>query len=287
MKTRQLIPYQRRHRGALYDLLYYSRSMHSHLDWYHTDQWLSSRHALSFMLMEDTKALGFISIARPIQGMAWTRILTVERQTEKTILQDTLSNLYPQLVEAGVARLHILCTQEWTVDLARNMGWQYLEDIITMARLPKADPVLQADEDPNITIKPAYPEHLREICQIDHASFGAPWQMTYEEFRRAHSVSSSTTIAVQDQQILGYQISTRNNNKGHLARLGVAPDTQSRGVGTLLLSDLLYRFHKRGINTMTVNTQASNVRSQQLYEKFSFQRTGFDLPVWYIDLVPN
>ena len=51
-----------------------------------------------------------------------------------------------------------------------------------------------------------------------------------------------------------------------------------------LLIDLLSRFERRGVLSMTVNTQASNTRSQRLYTGFGFERTGYDLPVWMVEI---
>ncbi|MBZ0277817.1 MAG: GNAT family N-acetyltransferase, partial [Anaerolineae bacterium] len=53
-----------------------------------------------------------------------------------------------------------------------------------------------------------------------------------------------------------------------------------QGVGGALLGDVLQRFFRRNVFSMTVNTQASNEQSQRLYTRFGFSRTGFDLPYW-------
>jgi hypothetical protein len=44
---------------------------------------------------------------------------------------------------------------------------------------------------------------------------------------------------------------------------------------------MITRFQRRNIQTITVNTQASNARSQQLYVRFNFLQNGYDLPVWF------
>ena len=60
---------------------------------------------------------------------------------------------------------------------------------------------------------------------------------------------------------------------------------QGKRVGAILLHDLLTRFSKRGVQTMTVNTQASNIISQRLYQRYKFFRNGFDLPIWQYQVV--
>ena len=85
-------------------------------------------------------------------------------------------------------------------------------------------------------------------------------------------------------QIIGYQVCTLYRDGAHLARLAVHPGYQGRGIGSVLLNDVLRRFFKRRVYTMTVNTQVSNHRSQHLYQRYGFERNGYDLPVWSIRL---
>ena len=91
----------------------------------------------------------------------------------------------------------------------------------------------------------------------------------------------SCTVAVKANTILGYQLSTLYFDGAHLARLAIAPQAQGSGVGGALLGNLILRFFKRGIYTMTVNTQTSNQRSRNLYARFGFHPNGYDLPYWW------
>jgi len=88
-----------------------------------------------------------------------------------------------------------------------------------------------------------------------------------------------------ENEVVGYQISTRHRAMGHLARLAVIPNRQGKRVGSMLLHDLLSKFDKRGIKSVTVNTQNSNQSSQRLYNHYGFERNGFDLAVWQKDIV--
>jgi ribosomal-protein-alanine N-acetyltransferase len=108
--------------------------------------------------------------------------------------------------------------------------------------------------------------------------------MTRSELHQAQRVAAFCTLAKHNDSIVGYQISTQYRDGAHLARLGVDPEWQGQGIGTLLLQNLLSRFYQRQITTVTVNTQASNIRSQRLYRDFGFYRNGYDLPVWSVSL---
>jgi ribosomal protein S18 acetylase RimI-like enzyme len=104
------------------------------------------------------------------------------------------------------------------------------------------------------------------------------------DLRFARKIAAVHTVAVLDNEIVGYQLSTQYRQSGHLARLAVSPDMQGFGIGAALLDDMIRRFLRRRVRTVTVNTQESNVRSQRLYEQYGFRRNGYDLPVYTINL---
>ena len=80
--------------------------------------------------------------------------------------------------------------------------------------------------------------------------------------------------------IVGYQLSTKSPLGTHLARLGVMPEAQGRGVGSALVSHLIQSFGAGQLSRLSVNTQADNTASLALYQKLGFIRTGEQLPVF-------
>jgi ribosomal protein S18 acetylase RimI-like enzyme len=61
---------------------------------------------------------------------------------------------------------------------------------------------------------------------------------------------------------------------GHLARLAVKTTMQGRGIGYLLVHQVLNQFRRQGVRHVTVNTQQNNVASLALYSKAGFIITG-------------
>ena len=133
-------------------------------------------------------------------------------------------------------------------------------------------------------IRLTQPEDLPTLIAVDHAAFAPLWQMDKNEIRQAERISAACTVAEIGGKMVGYQLSTLYFDGAHLARLAVIPALQGRGIARALLADVLKRFERRGVRSMTVNTQASNVRSQRLYTGFGFERNGYDLPVWIAHL---
>jgi ribosomal protein S18 acetylase RimI-like enzyme len=60
----------------------------------------------------------------------------------------------------------------------------------------------------------------------------------------------------------------------------VRKEAQGKGVGSALLGDLFRRLRWQGMDYISVNTQADNYASLQLYQKFGFTRTGEQYPVY-------
>jgi len=54
----------------------------------------------------------------------------------------------------------------------------------------------------------------------------------------------------------------------------VRPELQGRGVGRLLVADLIQQAERHGMYRLTVNTQSDNSASLALYRKIGFMKPG-------------
>jgi ribosomal protein S18 acetylase RimI-like enzyme len=176
----------------------------------------------------------------------------------------------------------LLLVRNWITTYAQVLGFRFLEEIVTFRRPPLPIP-LDAPP-PGLSIRLTTPDDLPVILSVDNHAFAPPWQMEHDELRAAMRISACCTVAEMHGEIIGYQLSTLYFDGAHLARLAVVPEAQGTGIARSLLIDLLHRFARRSVHSMTVNTQSSNTRSQHLYTGFGFERTGYDLPVWTVDI---
>jgi ribosomal-protein-alanine N-acetyltransferase len=177
-----------------------------------------------------------------------------------------------------VRRVSLLGIRDWIEPIAAQLGFEHNDDIVTLRRSSAQLPDFRIPRD--LTIRPTELEDLPTITRVDHAAFAPPWQLSLRELRQADRISASCTVAVRDGQIIGYQLTTLYFDGAHLARLAVLPQAQGSGVGAALVYDLLARFWRRQVHSITVNTQSSNQRSQRLYIRLGFHHNGFNLPVW-------
>ncbi|MBI1257444.1 MAG: GNAT family N-acetyltransferase [Chloroflexi bacterium] len=277
-------PYERRHRQAVRDLLFRAYRVHTHLDWQESDQWLDEGESYPARLVwQGSRLQGIIATSAPLNQTCWLRILAINDQADAQQIFSLLWNaLVPELRAQGVHTVALLMIRNWLSTYVTPFGFRFTEEIITFRRpqLP-----IPADAPPSgLAIRQAQPDDLSNILDVDNRAFVAPWQMEREELRQAERISASCTVAELGGRMVGYELSTLYFDGAHLARLAVVPEAQGIGVARALLSDLLNRFARRGVYSMTVNTQSSNMRSQHLYTGFGFERTGYDLPVWMAEL---
>lgn len=283
LRTRlHITPYERKHRDELLNLSYYSRWTHQHLDWYKMRQWIDDEAALLFLAWQGRHLVGYMGLSAALNASSWIRLLGIgDGVIPAPVIQELWQSAAAQCLQLGISSVMILLANNWLSAYVRQLGFAWLEDIITLNHIggkPPAPPLAPVE------VVPARAEDLPRIAQIDHLAFYPPWQMSPRDLWRAFRISASATIAILADNIVGYQISTRHQEAGHLARLAVTPAHQGKQIGSALLAELLREFNHRGIHSVTVNTQLSNRSSQHLYQHYGFFRNGFDLEVWHKSL---
>jgi N-acetylglutamate synthase-like GNAT family acetyltransferase len=273
-----ITPYERRHLQAVLDLLFDSRRAHNHLDWHDTGQWLDAHQNWVQVGWRDARMAGLMGVAPPLNRSCWLRLIAIaDDAPARELFTELWTALCHQLRQLGVCTVAVLIIEDWLMNYLPGLGFTYEQDIITLRRNGTRFP-----EHPRtpITIRAATLDDLEPMAAVDHTAFSPPWQMSVSELRQARKIATHYTVALEDEEVVGYQISTLYRRQGHLARLAVLPRTQGTGVGSALLEDVIQRFLRRSIHTITVNTQSNNYRSQRLYARYGFVRNGYDLPVW-------
>jgi ribosomal protein S18 acetylase RimI-like enzyme len=277
-----LTSYERRYRQAVRDLMFRNYYVHSHLDWYDTDHWLNGNTAPMRLAWQRGRLVGLMAASTPLNQTSWIRLAGVHDQASpETVLYALFEALRSDLRALQVETVSLLALRDWISEKLPALSFRYREDVITLRRASKLLPEPSVND---LRIRAFLPTDLDTIWQIDQTAFAPPWQLSPEEMRQAARMSAICTVALQNETIVGYQLSTYYYEGGHLARLAVAPGAQGSGVGSTLLTDLIHRFVRRGMYVITVNTQSSNHRSQRLYERFDFHPNGYNLPVWTVNL---
>jgi len=278
MQTIHFTPYSRKYQSTVLQFVFDNQRTHTHLDWYRVGHWLQVYNPTMHLAWEGDKLVGFMAFSPVLRGQTWLRLAAIaDEYPIMPTMRLLWESLTPTLRAQGATHIWILLVNPWLNPFVKTLEFDYMEDVVTMHRRSQELPVLRPHD---VTLRLAYPEDYQIVMEIDHSAFIPAWQMHKPDVRQALRTSAMSTLAMYDGEIVGYQISTRHHNNGHLARIGVRPNIQGKGIGTILLHHLISQFERRFVQTMTVNTQFSNHQSQALYQRFGFMRNGFDLPTW-------
>jgi len=280
-----IVPYERKHRQAIFDLIFESHNTHIHLDWHRSDEWLELEDNTILLAFADDSLHGVMGFAGPLVQTCWLRLLIIaDEAIDSSITLDLWHAAKVALRGQNIHKIAVLLLEDWARKLYKAMGLTHVENIITLSRGGQLPPE-RKERKLAVTVQLASVDHIAQMVAIDNSAFDPIWQMTTDEIRRAKKLAAVCTIArTPDSTAIGYQLSTLYNRSGHLARIAVSPNAQNMGVGAALLDDLLWRLMRRETRGVTVNTQSTNWRSQRLYQHYGFRRNGHSIPVWMAKL---
>lgn len=271
-------PYQRRHRRDVLRLVEDHYRLHIHLDWVSVDEWIDDPNAIIHLAWERDRLLGVMSVTEPLGGSSWLRLALVHDDADPDQVFGALwPGLHERLRSLQTRDVAVLLLRPWLSAHLPPLGFSIHENVVTLARNNAPIPPPLRDD---LILWHGNLRDLEAVVMVDHAAFMPRFRMTADSIRAAIRSANSFTLASLDDQVIGYQLSMRYSDGGHLARLATVPTAQGAGVGGSLLVEMLTSFQKRGVHYVTVNTQETNQRSLSLYRRFGFELTGLDYPVW-------
>lgn len=261
--------------------LSHETQIHRHLDWRSPLEWLDTQ---PFLIAENEDMIqGVLACPPDPVHVAWVRLFAASRG-------QSVSRLWGNLLDAALAEIDPAVTHwiaaialsEWFERTLQSSGMINQQNIVVLewnGPVPVEHPLPS-----NVAIRPMTKEDLPTVQAVDAAAFGPLWQNSLESLNLAFDQAAWSTVAVTDQGIIGYQISTSIPLSGHLARLAVLPSVQHQQIGYNLVRELILHFKQRGAWRVTVNTQDDNHASLALYAKTGFRRTGEVFPVYTLSL---
>jgi [ribosomal protein S18]-alanine N-acetyltransferase len=81
-------------------------------------------------------------------------------------------------------------------------------------------------------------------------------------------------LAEEDGVLAGWAGLAAAGGQGDVLTIGVRPELQGRGVGSILLTALLEEAALRGCGEVFLDVRADNDRARRLYERFGFTAVG-------------
>ena len=274
LQVRRALPQDQR---QISSLIFQESNTHRHLDWRTALEWLGEKNY--WVLEEHGTIVAALACPEDPQNVAWIRLFTHAPHLSGLEAWSALwnvaqSEIFPDNPDTQAASIVM---KQWFQSLLLQSGFTHKLNIILLEL--KSQNYHPAKRDTNIKLRPMYEIDLQEVTQIDFEAFGGFWHNSLDSIQRAYKQSFYSTVAEHEGRITGYQISTGSLFGVHLARLGVRPEAQGRGIGTLLVDDLIHHSGALQTSRLSVNTQDDNAASLKLYEKMGFVRTGEYFPV--------
>ena len=267
--------------ARLADFLSQNILTHRHLDWFSSLDWIG--HSPYLIELVDDEIQAALCAAPENVNAAWIRLYAVRKLVDPALPWDRLlPQAINQLQEMGIKHLATLVLHPWFETLVEKSGFRNRQNIVVMewqGEFPK-----QKNLNDAVILRPMHEDDLPEVMRIDHEAFPPLWQNSLEGLTKAFGQTGISTVALLDDEIVGYQISTTMTIYGHLARLAVTPSHQRQGIAFTLVHDLLKQLERLGFWRITVNTQSDNHSSAKLYQGLKFRRTGEEIKVFEMDL---
>jgi len=265
-------------RDQMVRLLQKRSFIHQHLGWFSPLEWLGEQPYL--VLENQTRISAALACPPDDDGITWLHLFAV---TPGMLIPQAWKTLWPSALGwleeyTTVHQVNSLVVKDKMIDLLAGSGFQEAYQVVILVW--DAAQAKWPEKKETHFIREMGREDFLRVYEIDQIAFDPIWRNTLRHIEIAFQEKISASVVIINNQIAGYQISTINPQGGHLARLAVDPQYQKSGVGSALVEDLLDRFQREGIIQISVNTQARNKASLELYKKFGFIRLDEIYPVY-------
>ena len=265
---------------------------HRHVDWFEIKEWMGEP---TFLISENRHGnRGALVIAPDDPPAAWVRLIAVNRvhgSQHQTFLQlaEMFNRAEPHIKAQGIRGIGWMSHLRWVDKWAPKLGFRIISTMVTYTKKRKGakfdlPPIRLDSAASDLFIRPAFPEDMTALAKIEAETYDPIWRHSGRSLHFAWRESLSFDVALVNQRLVGFQHSTRHKETAHLARLTVSPQFQGLGIGSALLRRAIQQYERVNISQVTLNTQEENRGSQRLYTRFGFKPTGYELPLWYMEL---
>jgi ribosomal protein S18 acetylase RimI-like enzyme len=246
-----------------------------HLDWHLPVDWLGNDPFL--LLVDGQKILAALAMPADPPEISWVRLFACSsslniHQAWQELFSRAIGMLFsdPDRAPTWIAGLAF---HPWFENLLAHSGFHHYQDIVVLNW--EKGFFSNVAFPPQLNIRPMLFDDLPAVVEVDHHSFEPIWQLSESTLNLAYRQSRYATVLLEEDQIIGYQMSSISPYSAHLARLAVTHHQQRKGLGISLVKDLFrYCLEVEHIEQISVNTQSNNTASLNLYHRMGFIPTG-------------
>jgi len=254
---------------------------HKHLDWREPTDWLGKQPFLMYG-SKGRNIEALFSCTSEQMDVYWLRLFSFNQshlmvRFWEELFQTALKEILNEKKNPTFASL---AYHHWMIDLLKIQRWQNCQQVIQLKWGSNPDILGSPKPKSPISLRKMRRGEIAKIYEIDSACFDPIWQHSKSALERAYDQAAYATVAIYNQEIVGYQISTLAKDNAHLARLAVLPQYQHQHIGQYLVINQLQYFTDKGIDNLTVNTQHDNLSSINLYKKLGYKKEERSFPIF-------
>jgi [ribosomal protein S18]-alanine N-acetyltransferase len=132
---------------------------------------------------------------------------------------------------------------------------------------------------PFLQLRPLRPSDIDAVLAIEKHSFPTPWQASsfhYEVTENRLANYQALTVRQGDQpaRLIGYAGYWLLVDEIHISTIATHPEWRGRGLGELLLLNMLYMAYEEPAQLATLEVRRHNTVAQALYQKYAFEVVG-------------
>ena len=117
--------------------------------------------------------------------------------------------------------------------------------------------------------------HIDDVLPIEKTLFQPePWTAHHFWSELGQTRSRHYVVAVDDGPVVGYAGLCDYPDEAFVQTMAVAPSQQGRGIGALLLEELLAEAARRRQPKVLLEVRADNEPAQRLYARYGFAKSG-------------
>jgi ribosomal-protein-alanine N-acetyltransferase len=117
--------------------------------------------------------------------------------------------------------------------------------------------------------------HVEQVLPIERELFQPePWTAHHFWSELGQVDSRHYGVALEDGEVVGYAGLCDYPDEAFVQTMAVAPSHQRRGLGAVLLEELLAEAARRRQPRVLLEVRADNPPAQRLYERHGFRRVG-------------
>lgn len=124
-----------------------------------------------------------------------------------------------------------------------------------------------------ILLRDMQPSDLVSVVAIERASYSVPWsEATFRGLLRRRD--AEMIVAESGDAVVGFTIFWCVVDQAELGNVAVQEEWRGRGLGALLVADVLERAGRRGVREVFLEVRPTNEVARRLYERFGFEYVG-------------